>query len=184
MPYSFTSTYSTVACCSVNEALHRISKIQLQNEIVHSNAMNFVYPKSSKKENIKFVHELPTKCEIFNTITLCKTRAIYTAKRFGFKIPTNSLLISCKISAKILSKRTIKTKANSQKIMNSFKKPLLKVSDLKNVNLINYIDNHPNPDESSPFVQLNDKKVVRKTSLCWYLRNDYQKKSVQIKINV
>lgn len=172
---SFTSTFSTVACCSVNEILYRISKIQMQNEIVHSNAMNFVYPRATHKKNNEFVHELPTKSEIFNIIALCKAKAINTAKRFGFKIPNDSTLISCKISAKFLSKRTIKTKKNTNKIVNSFKKPLLQVSDLKNVNLINYIGSHPNPDESSSFVQLNYKKVVKKTSLCWYLRNDYQK---------
>lgn len=49
------------------------------------------------------------------------------------------------------------------------------MSDLKNVQLTNYIDSHPNPAETSPFVQLNAKKVVKKTSLCWYLRNVYQK---------
>lgn len=172
---SFTSTYSTVACCSVNEILFRISKIQLQNEIVHSNAQNFVYPKITHKKKHDFVEELPTKYEIFNTIALCKTRAINTAKRFGLKIPNDSLLVSCKIGVKCLNKRTIKSKINTKKIMNPLRKPLLKVSDLKNVNLINYIETHPNPDEMSSFVQLSDKKVVKKTSLCWYLRNDYQK---------
>lgn len=172
---SFTSTYSTVACCSVNEILYRISKIQMQNEIVHINAKNFVYPRSSKKTDSNFVHELPTKSEIFNIIALCKARAISTAKRFGFSIPNDSTLISCNITAKCLNKRTIKTKKNAKKIINSFKKPLLKVSDLKNVNLLNYIESHPNPEDSSPFVKLSEKKVVRKTSLCWYLRNDYQK---------
>lgn len=173
---SFTSTYSTVANCSVNEILFRISKIQLQNEIIHNNAMNFVYPKVNKKREFDFVKKLPTKYEIFNTIALCKTRAINTAKRFGFKIPGDSSLVSCKIGTKCLNKRTTISKTKNK--MNPLKKPLLKVSDLKNVNLVNYIDTHPNPDEMSSFVRLNDKKVVKKISLCWYLRNDYQKISV------
>lgn len=174
---SLTSTYSTVACCSVNEILYRISKIQMQNEIVSSNAENFIYPKSShKKINEKsngktIVHELPTKSEIFNVIALC----IKTANQFGFEIPADSMLISRQISAKCLSKRTIKKKKNTKTIINSFTKPLMKVSDLKNVQLKNYIASHSNPDETSPFVQLGAKKVVKKTSLCWYLRNDYQK---------
>lgn len=110
---SLTSTYSTVACCSVNEILYRISKIQMQNEIVNSNAKNFVYLKSShKKSNEKkqVLHELPTKSEIFNVIALCKVKAIKTTKRFGFEIPDDSTLISRKISAKCLSKITIKSK--------------------------------------------------------------------------
>lgn len=175
---SFTSTYSTVVCCSVNEVLYRISKIQLQNEIVHSHAMNFVYPKSNHHQKVeKCVYELPTKHEIFNTIALCKIKAINTAKRFGFKIPSDSKLLSCKITAKCSSKESIKSKEGIKTNI-KLKKPLLKVVDLKNVNLKNYNENHPDPDETSPFVQLNDKKVVRKTSLCWYLRSDYQKISI------
>lgn len=110
---SLTSTYPTVACCSVNEILYRISKIQMLNEIVNSNAKNFVYPKSShKKSNEKkqVLHELPTKSEIFNVIALCKVKAIKTTKRFGFETPDDSTLISRKISAKCLSKKIIKSK--------------------------------------------------------------------------
>lgn len=173
---SFTSTYSTKANCSVNEILYRISKIQLQNEIVHSNATNFVYPKATQKKDKNVLHTLPTKFEIFNTVALCKTRAIKTAKQFGFKIPNDSSLVSCTIGVKCLNKRPIKIKTNVKRI-NPFNKPIRKVSDLNNVNLVNYIDTHPYPDEMSPFVKINEKKVVKKTSLCWYLRNDYQKLS-------
>lgn len=34
---------------------------------------------------------------------------------------------------------------------------------------------HPEPDERSPFITLDFNKVVKKSSLCWLLRNDYQK---------
>lgn len=59
---SFTSTYSTVANCSVKEILSRISKIQFQNEIVHKNAKHFVYPRSKQQDDAhKSIHDLPTK---------------------------------------------------------------------------------------------------------------------------
>lgn len=60
--------------------------------------------------------------------------------------------------------------------MNGFTKKLT-LSDLKNVNLINYAAQHPAPDKKSPFVRLAINKVVKKSSLCWFLRNDYLKQS-------
>lgn len=48
---------------------------------------------------------------------------------------------------------------------------------MKNANLINFVRKHPNPDEKSPFVKLHEGKVVKKTSLCWLLRNDCKKLS-------
>lgn len=45
---SFTSTYSTVTNCTIKEAMSRISKIQLQNDIIHGTSSHFVYPRFSK----------------------------------------------------------------------------------------------------------------------------------------
>lgn len=47
---SFTSTFSTVANCSIMEAISRVSKIQLQSEIVHKNAANFDFPGANKHD--------------------------------------------------------------------------------------------------------------------------------------
>lgn len=48
---SFTTTYSTVANCSVKEILERISKIDLQNNIVLNFGSNFVYPRMYKSKS-------------------------------------------------------------------------------------------------------------------------------------
>lgn len=174
---SFTSTFSTVANCSVKEAVSRVSKIQLQSEIVHN------YPTlldfHGGKVTEKFVHELPTKSEIISVITQCKKDAIRTAKQLGFKI-NNDDGLPCDLAPvdRVLckTKKVKKSKMDVGKVMSEYTKRLT-VSDLKNVNLINYAAKHPEPDEKSPFVKLDINKVVKTSSLCWLLRNDYQKLS-------
>lgn len=175
----FSSIFSASANCSVKESLSKISKIQLQNEIVNSDATHFFYPKSND-QNDKSIHhhELPTKIEILNTIEKCKLEAIKTAKRLGFKILNNTNLFSCDISTVTSHKQKNKKKKIKvdHVIMNTFARQL-RVSDFKNIDLKNYVDKHPNPDERSPFVKLHNSKVVKKISLCWFLRNDYLKLS-------
>lgn len=173
---SFTSTYSTVVNCSVKETLSRVSKIQLQNEIVYCKSSNFFYPKSKKQNNaFNIVYDLPSKSEILKTIMNCKSEAIKISRHFGFKVRNHKHLFSCAIP-KLLSqkqKKSIDTNVEVKSILNG----LLRLNDLKNANLINFVRKHPNPDEKSPFVKLHEGKVVKKTSLCWLLRNDCKKLS-------
>lgn len=173
---SFTTTFSTVVNCSVKEILSRISKIQLQNKIVHSNTSNFFYPKSKQQNDaFKIIHDLPTKSEIIKTIIECRNEANKTASHFGFQMVNNQNLFCCKISQ--LSSCKPKKKINADtKGMNIFN-GLIRLNDLKNANLINFVRKHPNPEENSPFVKLHEAKVVKKTSFCWFLRNDYTKLS-------
>lgn len=173
---SFTSTYSTVANCSVKEILSRISKIQLQNKIAHSSATHFFFPKSTHQNSANnLVYDLPTKSEIINSILACKNNAMKIAHHFGFKVHNDLNLHFCEIPKLALCrvKQKNKTQTNVKTIVNG----LLRINDLKNVDLINFVEKHPNPDEKSPFVKLHDEKVVKKTSLCWLLRNDYNKLS-------
>lgn len=46
---SLTSIYSTVTNCTLKEACSRISKIQMQNEIIHMTSGDFTYPLGCKK---------------------------------------------------------------------------------------------------------------------------------------
>lgn len=174
---SFSSTFSTVSNCSVKEALSRVTQIQLQSEIVHSNASNFVFPRNNQQKDGS-IQQLPTKNEIINVITKSKTDAIRTAKQMGFKVINDSmscdLLAPDHISGKQKMKNKKQTKMEIEKIIIDCKKKLT-LSDLRKVNLINYAGKHPEPDEKSPFVKLDVNKVVKKSSLCWFLRNDYQK---------
>lgn len=86
---SFSSTYSTVTNCTIKDAISRISKIQLQNEIAHSTSPYFVYPrlgqkeKNSNEDSTNTNTRLPTKNEIINEIEKCKQDAIITAHKFA-----------------------------------------------------------------------------------------------------
>lgn len=177
---SFTSTYSTVANCSVKEALSRVSKIQLQNEIVHSHATYFDFLKTSQQNNGQtFVHELPTRKELVNVIDKSKNDAIRTAIRLGFKIAKNSELscdlspVSCIADKK---KKTKKSKKKVQTMLNGYARKLT-ISDLRNAHLKNYATQHSTPDEKSPFVKIDDNKVFKISAVVWYFRIDYQKMS-------
>lgn len=173
---SLTSTYSTVVNCSVKEILSRVSKIQLQNKIVHCNTSNFFYPKAKQQnDSSNIIHDLPTKSDIINTITECKIQALKTASHFGFKVLNEPSLLCCEIPKLSLCKQ--KKVIGSKIKVNSMLNGLLKLNDLKNANLINFIRKHPNPDDESPFVKLHEQKVVKKMSLVWLLRSDYKKLS-------
>lgn len=81
---SFTPTYSTVANCTLKEAESRISKIQLQNDIINEISPFFVYPRLAKLETqtnneTTVTAELPTNTEILNEIEKCERDAIATA---------------------------------------------------------------------------------------------------------
>lgn len=173
---SFTSTYSTVVNCSVKETLSRVSKIQLQNEIVYCKSSDFFYPKSKNQSDaFNVVYDMPSKLEILKTIRDCKAQAIKISRHFGFKVVNHKHLFSCAITK--LSPRKQKKSIDTKIKVNSMLNGLLRLNDLKNANLINFVRKHPNPDEKSPFVKLHEGKVVKKTSLCWLLRNDYKKLS-------
>lgn len=79
---SFTSTYSTVANCSVKEILSRISKILLQNEISF-NYNSFKFPRLGHHQLKIFKQEMPTKQEILEEIEKCKRDAINDALHIG-----------------------------------------------------------------------------------------------------
>lgn len=84
---SFTSTYSTVANCTVKEIMGRIFKIQLQNDIGMNT--NFIFPgvKNEKQFfNIHSSHELPPMHQIFEIIQQCHDEALNIAEDFGIFI--------------------------------------------------------------------------------------------------
>lgn len=73
---SFTSTYSTVANCTVKERLERINKIQLQNDISSDENSKFKFPKKLKSCDLQSLNStefsLPTHSEILKTIKEAK----------------------------------------------------------------------------------------------------------------
>lgn len=176
---SFTSTYSTVANCTVKESESRISKIQLQNDIIHGTSSQFKYPRLGRAEILSTkTNELPTKDEIINVVLQCNRDAIDTAKKFGLISNRSQKTYVCKVlpfaSSNHNQKRKHKIRSNT--IAN------LNVSVTENVGskLRNFADKLDEIDETGPYVQLPNqsvRRIVKKTSLCWLLRSDCRRLS-------
>lgn len=180
---SFTSTYSTVANCSVKEILSRISKIQLQSEIAYNNE-SFKFPRlgnsygnSQQRSNC----ELLGLEEIHTQIEASKTSAIKDAINIGLlgkKEASNAKIYECKINPH-LPKDSVKKQRKPQPNSPEEKNKIL--MQLHSTLLKNYSEKFENKciDETSPYTEIFREKgkrlVVKKTSLCWLLRKDWQK---------
>lgn len=79
---SYTSTYSTVANCSVKEILGRLTRIQLQADIAVNYSEDFTFPRSISAHMGQKL-ELPTRAEIYEEIEKCKIDALEYAERIG-----------------------------------------------------------------------------------------------------
>lgn len=177
---SMSSTFSTVTNCTVKEAIARISKIQLQNEIMHTTSSNFVYPRLNKTSNVdsKIIHQLPSPLDIFNEIVLCQKIANETATKLGLISSTKPRPMFCRI--KPYTPKCIKI-TQQMKSLSINKKTAPKMPDSRNIQLKDYSGKLKNIDERSPYVLLDSVKekkvIVRKTSLCWLLRHESRKLS-------
>lgn len=80
---SFTSTYSTVANCTVKEILGRLSKIQLQNDISSDTNSQFMYPRLARNKQQYNINSLPDIREKFDVIELCKQQALRDGRQLG-----------------------------------------------------------------------------------------------------
>lgn len=177
---SFTSTYSTVANCTVKEALSRISKIQLQNDIIHGTSSHFVYPRLSKQQkSIENYYHLPTRNEIVAEIQNCQRDAFTKAKSLGLIPNQRSTDFSCKVPPYSSNDRGNIKKNKIQKNVNKtpFNSP-----NFNNIQLKNFADKlNREIDANSPYVKIitDDGKeiIVKKMSLCWLWRAESRKLS-------
>lgn len=181
---SMTSAFSTITNCTVKEAISRVSKIQLQNEIMHKTSSNFVYPRMNKPTNAesKFIHPLPSPQEIYNEIVFCKKTAIVAASNLGLITKGNSRhkKLECKVNP---HKPKVHNIAMRLKSLSISEKPSLKMPNLQNIQLKDYTGklNKTHIDERSSYAEIRSatgkKILVRKTSLCWLLRKESRKVS-------
>lgn len=176
---SMTSTFSTVANCSTKEALSRLSKIQLQNDIMQMTSGNFKYPRLGTKTDNVPIYPMPSLSEICAVVDECAEDAIQLALDFNL-ISSDEVkekdLLYCKIKPILKSQQTAKATDPKPLI---HKRPL-KISDFNGITLKNFAAKKNSIDETSPFVELefNDKTkrvVVKKSSFVWLLRKDCQR---------
>lgn len=181
---SMSTTNSTVINCTVKEASSRISKIQLQNEIMHTTSSDFMYPRLNKKcVETNAVHSLPSAEQIYNEIVFCEKSAFATAVKMGLmkKGTATRDKFVCKINAHTTPAHKIVK--HKKCLPQNSKRGLYSLPDLKNIQLKDYTGKykHKNIGEESPYVEMNNaagnRVVVKKTSLCWLLREESQKLS-------
>lgn len=178
---SFTTTYSTKTNCTVKEAMSRISKIQLQNDVIHKTSPNFVYPRFGKQQNSNHTvpDDLPTKEEIIAEIQKCQRDAIAKAKSLGL-IPRRNHRFKDGIPCKLLPYDGNKIKKRN--VWKKIKKAPIDPPNFNNIQLKNFAHKFDKEIEAtSPYVEIitddNKRIVVKKMSLCWLWRSDSRKMS-------
>lgn len=174
---SLTTVHCRVANCSVKEIIARMNKIQLLNDI--TNKTEFEYPRAQyTKDFAKYCrHELPTKEQIFEKIEQCRLDAIEYARKIGLlgetDVPPD---LVCKIPL-LESKENILDQCENESPSILQKNSLNAFSQLKANKLKNFASNFEGKiPESSAYVEVynnGDKRVVvKKSSLCWLLREE------------
>lgn len=175
---SLTTVYCRVANCSIKEIIGRINKIQLLNDI--TNKSEFVFPRVQNKKNFsdKSIYTLPSEEEIIDTIEKSKQSAIEYAHQIGLldEDDTHPDLV-CKLSPLVLAEKEKTIPVNMRTPTFCEKKFLHTLSQLRALTLKNYASNFIDEiPEISPYVEVyNDgekRVVVKKSSLCWLLRED------------
>lgn len=113
---SFTSTYSTVANCTVKEILGRLSKIQLQNDISSDTNSQFIYPRLARNKQKYNTNSLPDMREIFDEIELCKKQALRDGRQLGLIDSKNASKYNfdCEIAPYMFSVKPKKRKKKAQ----------------------------------------------------------------------
>lgn len=182
---SLTTAFSTITNCTVKEAISRLSKINFQNEITHTTSSAFVYPRVEKNSEQNFIHPLPTWLEIYNEIVFSKKSATITATRLGLINKRNEnceLYFKCKINPHTSHFRS---ELNKQTQIKSFviADETFFVPDLKNIKLKDFNGKLKSStvDERSIYAEIPNAtgktSIVKKSSLCWLLRDESKKMS-------
>lgn len=198
---SMTSTYSTVTNCSLLEIINRISKIELQNEIMHIRCKRFNFPRLGLPNSTYYPRmdrngvdqtqvraQLPSQEEIIKEIELAKLEAIEYTESLGMRVE-RARSYSCVIPKQ-------KCSSNEQSQPNKEKKTNAEISETEPVtqdddvlhlfsemNFTAYaakID--PSTiDVSSPYVKVKNQNgkmlCVQKHILCWLLSKSTTKLS-------
>lgn len=175
------SDHSTEINCTVKEAASRISKIQLQIEIMHATSEHFVFPRLKKPSEFNDhtnCFDLPSKVEIHSEIENCQKDAINTVKEFGLIRQRSANVFPCTINPhkmKLTRGKRCKSASNARENIAEL--------DLNNIKLKDYTGKLKETEihSTSPYIEImneyGEQTIVKKTSLCWLLREDSQKLS-------
>lgn len=180
---SMSPTYSTVVNCSVKGFLARISNTKLQSDIGNDNLSKFIFPQCLKSKNLSNlkIFPLPNVNQILEVIEEAKLNANKDAQFFGLMKARDEgdIAISCEVDP--YSRTNSKYHQNMIGRSRKFDKTQV-LNQLKTVRLKNYAEKFESKsvEISSTFTEIpNAKKriIVKKSSLCWLLREDMPKLS-------
>lgn len=186
---SFTSTYSTVVNCSVKEILGRITKIELQNNISSDEKSGLIFPHALKATDMKNIlqfnyDDFPSSDKVESIISGCREKAIEMSERLGLirkSSKKKDLYCACQITP--FEPKKCVSRPAEQNVHESSMDPLdeleVKMMGLSMKNFADKFDRRE-IEETSPYVEVSNKGkrvVLKKTSLCWWLRKDTGKLS-------
>lgn len=197
---SLTSTYSTVTNCSLLEVIHRMAKIELQNEISHIKLKSFKFPRIGVVSSSYYPYvnrngidqskkpvQLPSAQEIIEEIELAKIEAIEYAETLGMHLKnSDDSDLPCVIPkpkyctiAREVPRNTID---NSPETIDGAQYEH-KFHFLNNMNLKLFaVKTDPNEiDENSKYVKVQNNNgemlCIAKNTLCWLLGKSTSKLS-------
>lgn len=185
---SFTSTYSTVANCSIKEILHRINRIQILGEISNDKESGFIFPKelnSDKFSNVNFQYDdFPDETAVINVILQSKSKALNDAQNIGLIKKKGKVTESCcDCSVPPYTTRDERNEDTIELEDSQFEKSFhLIKSELISTALKNYADKFEDQiiNETSPYAEVLgfDKRIiVKKSSICWLFKGESFKNS-------
>lgn len=183
---SISSTFSTITNCTIKEFGQRISKIQLQSDVMSKIGSNFVFSRldRNKSNNLK-LYDMPTLTEIYSEIEKSKHDAIRDAIALCLirRNKVNQFDFACKIKPHIQNCKTIPKKRGRPSAY--MKHSMRRVLHLNRINLKNFANQFIEKEvgEKSAYVELyhnheiNRRMIVKKTPFCWLLRGDNERVS-------
>lgn len=94
--------------CTVKEMIDRVHKIELLNEFSSDPTSSFIFHKHDSSHSTSTSFELPTESEIYDSINICKLKAIEDAIEMGLIVEEDrDMDLECKVS-KISAKKKYK----------------------------------------------------------------------------
>lgn len=177
---SFTSTFSTIVNCSVKEMLCRISKIQMQNDIMNVISDRYIFPRLKRtRDTHKLPQILPTRLEIENQIELCKLHALDDSVKLGLikEAQVAHFNDTCKVAP--YNERKSHTKPRKKNSHRKTASHPITIDPYGKLLLKNYAKDFDGKaiEETSSYVEIYSTKcvrrVVKKSSLVWLYRKQY-----------
>lgn len=167
------------------DIIHRLNRIQVQNEIIIEESENIIFPRFRERKSVINVntYPLPSNQEIQKTVEDAKCRAIEDLGNLG--IFFNNILCTLPFSAKSIqldsddesdseeiSEET--ESANEDTISAELEHDMITLQSVTGtLELKNYSTQTVQLNETSPFAVVRDSSqaeyVVRKSSICWLL---------------